>query len=40
MKMGRMWESAQTRNSSVGQKLLAGLKLLRRRWFGASKKRS
>jgi hypothetical protein len=31
-------ESGEVRNSSVGQKILAGLKLLRGRWFGAGKK--
>jgi serine/threonine-protein kinase len=31
-------ESAQVRDSSVGQKILASLKVLRGRWFGAGKK--
>jgi serine/threonine-protein kinase len=31
----RVQESAQARSSSVGQKVLAGLKALRGRWFGA-----
>jgi len=34
----RVQESVQARNSSVGQKLLAGLELLRGKWFGAGKK--
>ena len=34
----RVQESAQTRNSTAGQKLLAGFKLLRGRWFGAGTK--
>lgn len=33
----RVQESAQARNSSVGQRLLAGVKLLRGKWFGAGK---
>lgn len=33
----RVQESAQARSSSVGQKVLAGLKALRGRWFGAGK---
>ena len=34
----RVEASAQARNSTVGQKLLAGLKLLRGKWFGAGDK--
>jgi serine/threonine-protein kinase len=32
-------ESVEVRNSSLGQKILPGLKLLRGRWFGAEAKR-
>lgn len=35
----RVQESREVRNSAVGQKLLAGLKALRGRWFGADAKR-
>jgi hypothetical protein len=31
-------ESKEVRDSAVGQKRLAGLKVLRGRWFGAGKK--
>jgi hypothetical protein len=31
-------ESKEARDSSVGRKMLAGLKALRGRWFGAGKK--
>ena len=34
----RVQESKAVRESSVGQKILAGLKVLRGRWFGAGKK--
>jgi serine/threonine-protein kinase len=34
----RVEESAQTRESTVGQKLLAGLRQLRGKWFGAGNK--
>jgi serine/threonine-protein kinase len=34
----RVVKSDAVRNSSVGQKILAGLKVLRGRWFGAGKK--
>jgi eukaryotic-like serine/threonine-protein kinase len=34
----RVQESAQARNSSVGQKILASIKVLRGRWFGAGNK--
>jgi serine/threonine-protein kinase len=34
----RVQESREIRESSVGRKILAGLKLLRGRWFGESKK--
>jgi len=34
----RVRESKEVRNSSVGQKILASLKVLRGRWFGADKK--
>jgi response regulator RpfG family c-di-GMP phosphodiesterase len=33
----RVQESGEVRNSSVGRKILAALKLLRGRWFGAGK---
>jgi serine/threonine-protein kinase len=36
----RVQESREVRDSSVGQKILAGLKALRGRWFGAAKKSS
>lgn len=38
LRQHRVQESADVRNSSVGQKVLAGLKVLRGRWFGAGKK--
>jgi serine/threonine-protein kinase len=34
----RVQESQEVRDSSVGRKILAGLKVLRGRWFGAGKK--
>ncbi|MHB8668863.1 MAG: protein kinase domain-containing protein [Burkholderiales bacterium] len=39
LKQHRVQESQEMRNSPVGQKLLAGLKALRGRWFGANAKR-
>ena len=39
LRQHKVRESEEVRNSSVGQKVLAGLKLLRRRWFGADAKR-
>ncbi len=38
LKQHRVQESREARNSAVGQKLLAGLKALRGRWFGAGRK--
>ena len=38
LKQHRVQESRDARNSAVGQKLLAGLKALRGRWFGAGRK--
>ena len=35
----RVRESAQARSSSVGQKVLAGLKALRGKWFGTARKK-
>ena len=37
LRQHRVQESEQVRNSSVGRKILAGLKQLRGRWFGAEK---
>ena len=37
LRQHRVRESEQVRNSSVGQKILSGLKLLRGRWFGSEK---
>ncbi len=39
LRQHKVRESEEVRNSSVGQKVLAGLKLLRGRWFGADGKR-
>ena len=38
LRQHRVQESREVRDSSVGQKILASLKLLRGRWFGAGKK--
>jgi len=38
LRQHRVAKSDAVRNSSVGQKILAGLKMLRGRWFGAGKK--
>ena len=39
LRQHKVCESGAVRSSSVGQKILAGLKLLRGRWFGADAKR-
>ena len=38
LRQHKVRDSEQVRNSSAGQKIIAGLKLLRGRWFGAGKK--
>jgi serine/threonine-protein kinase len=38
LRQHRVQESREVRNSAAGQKILAGLKALRGRWFGAGKK--